>query len=113
MASRMLSRASASVRPWEMQPGMEGHSVTIMPVSSGSRVTSSFILGFYSTLLLKFHDGLRRGSRGMNFSNYTPRRSPQRSMCRRDRWADPLTRSNFRRALGPSQAIATGGSVVL
>jgi hypothetical protein len=52
MASRMLSRASASVRPWEMQPGMEGHSATSMPVSSGSSVTSSFILGFYRTLLL-------------------------------------------------------------
>ena len=51
MASRMLSRASASVRPWEMQPGMEGHSATSMPVSSGSSITSSFIRGFYSTLL--------------------------------------------------------------
>ena len=49
MASRMLSKASASVRPWEMQPGMEGHSATSMPVSSGSSVTSSFILGFYCT----------------------------------------------------------------
>ena len=41
----------ASVRPWEMQPGMEGHSATNMPVSSGSSVTSSFILGFYSMLI--------------------------------------------------------------
>lgn len=51
MASRMLSSASASVRPCEMQPGMEGHSATSMPVSSGSSVTSSFILEFYCTLL--------------------------------------------------------------
>ena len=55
MASRMLSRASASVRPWEMQPGMDGHSATNMPVPSGSSVTSNFIVGFYSTLL--FDDG--------------------------------------------------------
>src|SRR5437016_2659901 len=49
MASRMFSRASVSVRPWDMQPGIEGHSATSMPVSSGSSVTSSFILGFYYT----------------------------------------------------------------
>jgi hypothetical protein len=53
MASRRLSRASASVRPWEMQPGMEGHSATSMPVSSSSSVTSSFALGFYCTLPLR------------------------------------------------------------
>jgi hypothetical protein len=33
-----------------MQPGMEGHSATSTPVSSGSSVTSSFILEFYGAL---------------------------------------------------------------
>ena len=47
IASLRLSNASASVRPWETQPGMAGHSATITPVSSGSSVTSSFMLRSY------------------------------------------------------------------
>src|SRR6185369_7911951 len=45
IASRMFSRASASVRPCDTHPGIAGHSATITPVSSGSNVTRSFILG--------------------------------------------------------------------
>jgi hypothetical protein len=30
-----------------MHPGIAGHSATITPVSSGSKVTRSFILGSY------------------------------------------------------------------
>src|ERR1035437_5990836 len=43
MASRIFSRASASVRPWETQPGIAGHSATSMPVSSGSSVKASYL----------------------------------------------------------------------
>src|SRR5215470_14313759 len=43
IASRMLAMASCSVLPWEIHPGMEGHSTTKVPVSSRSRVTSNFI----------------------------------------------------------------------
>ena len=43
IASRMLAIASCSVLPWEIHPGMEGHSTTKIPVSSRSRVTSNFI----------------------------------------------------------------------
>jgi hypothetical protein len=44
IASRMFSTASASVRPCETHPGIAGHSATIIPVSSDSRVTRSFML---------------------------------------------------------------------
>ena len=47
IASRMFSRASASVLPCDMHPGIAGHSATIIPVSSGSNVTRSFIIGSY------------------------------------------------------------------
>jgi hypothetical protein len=43
IASRMLAMASCSVLPWEIHPGMEGHSTTKVPVSSRSKVTSNFI----------------------------------------------------------------------
>lgn len=43
IASRMLAMASCSVLPWEIHPGMEGHSTTKVPVSSRSTVTSNFI----------------------------------------------------------------------
>ena len=43
IASRMFAMASSSVRPWDTQPGMAGHSATIMPVSSRSNVTTSLI----------------------------------------------------------------------
>src|SRR5579872_3137718 len=59
MASRILSRASASVRPWETQPGIAGHSATSMPVSSGSSVTRSFILRSYRVQQLLERDGPR------------------------------------------------------
>ena len=48
IASRMLSRASTSVRPCETHPWIAGHSATIIPFSSGSSVTSSFILKSYT-----------------------------------------------------------------
>lgn len=44
MASRMFANASASVLPWETQPGIAGHSATTIPVSSGSSVTRNVIL---------------------------------------------------------------------
>src|SRR5450432_683443 len=47
IASRMFSRASVSVLPCDTQPGIAGHSATIMPVSSGSNVTRSSILRSY------------------------------------------------------------------
>lgn len=45
----MLETARSSVSPCEMHPRMAGHATTIMPVSSRSTVTMSFIvhpLGF-------------------------------------------------------------------
>jgi hypothetical protein len=62
IASRMFSSASASVRPCDIQPGIAGHSATIMPVSSGSSVTSSFILESY-----QLHSDNSDGRRGSGY----------------------------------------------
>src|ERR1700676_3863835 len=43
IASRMFARASASVRPWERQPGSAGHSTTTNPSSSRLSVTGKSI----------------------------------------------------------------------
>ena len=69
MASRMLSRASASVAPWDQQPGNPGHE-TEKPSSDASKATL-----YREVISTSFYDVADKSGKLRNFleGRYRPR----------------------------------------